>query len=161
MKSEHSEELLKFAYHHQRAELDHRRNREHQIFGWTASILLAIIAALFIKSPVAERIFQTQNNAWRLLVSIIVAGLTIYAICWQHYHKNIAAKHKTMMKSIFDKLKLSDDMFPTLSSKSPKWGENYIRYVDQLKYPSKISATAFLGIIGLLAIWIDFVFKMN
>ncbi|WP_150109408.1 hypothetical protein [Syntrophobacter fumaroxidans] len=161
MKSEHNEELLKFTYNYQKSELEYRRNREHQIFSWTASILLAIIAALFFKSPSTEILFKTQNIAWRLLFSIVVIGLTIYSIGWQHYHNTKAASHKKLIISIIDKLKLFDGNSPILSSKWRSWGTEYVGFRGQHKYPSKMSATAFLGIVGLLAIWIDFILKMN
>lgn len=161
MKSEHSEELLKFACHDQRVELEYRRNREHQIFGWTASILLAIIAALFIKSPATEKLFQTQNIFWRLLISAIIAGLTIYSISWQHYHNTKASEHKRVLASLWDKLKFFDGDSQILLSKWKDWGKKNLSIIDQLRFRSRISATAFLGIVGLMAIWIDLIFNMN
>src|SRR5687767_669813 len=62
------------------AELNYRRNREFQIFTWSASILIAIIGALLIRAQGSSTLFTNRGAYWKLVAGLVVTGVTFFSV---------------------------------------------------------------------------------
>jgi hypothetical protein len=83
-------ETLRHLEKMQRDELQYRRSREFQIFTWSATILLALIAAVAVKPP---DLLARGGSAVREVLSATVLGLTYFSLAWQLQQRRSAAAH--------------------------------------------------------------------
>ena len=77
-----SDDTLKLLYEDQRKELEYRRNREHQVLTWSATILLALIGGSLVprsKSSVLSNIGELGST----LAILIIFAFTAYVLVWQ------------------------------------------------------------------------------
>lgn len=149
-------ETLRHLQTQQREELQYRRSREFQIFTWSVSLLLAIIAAVLVKPP---GILARGGVVWRAVASIVVAGLTFYSLYWQLYQRQSSAAHARVLAKIAEKLGVFDPAAfggsgPLYPDHWRDWGKRYLSFREQLAQPSKISATLLVGIIAMVSLWL-------
>lgn len=149
-------ETLRHLQTKQREELQYRRSREFQIFTWSVTLLLAVIAAVLVKPP---EVLSRGGTALRAVASIIVAGLTFYSLHWQLYQRKSAATHARVLAKMAEKLGAFDPAaFGGPDSLYPDhwrdWGKHYLTFREQLSRPSKLSATLLVGAIALVSLWL-------
>lgn len=153
-------DILKHLQTQQRAELNYRRGREFQIFTWSTTILLAIIGSLFLKGKDSPIVIPTSSFIWRIIISIVIFGLTTYSILWQYHQRKASAAHSRVLAKIAGHLQcFNDSAFGDTDSLYPKswrgWGTKFVSIKEQLTRPSKISATFLLGILALITLWLQ------
>jgi hypothetical protein len=149
-------ETLRHLQTQQREELQYRRAREFQIFTWSVTLLLAVIAAVLVKPP---DVLAKSGVVLRVVASVIVVGLTFYSLYWQLYQRKSAAAHARVLAKIAGKLGVFDPAAfdgpePLYPDHWRGWGERYLTFREQLSRPSKMSATFLVGIIAMVSLWL-------
>lgn len=149
-------ETLRHLQTQQREELQYRRAREFQIFTWSVTLLLAVVAAVWVKPP---DLLAKGGVALRAIASIVVVGLTSYSLHWQLHQRKAAAAHARVLTKIAAKLGVFDPAAfdgpaPLYPDHWKSWGERYITFREQLSRPSKISATFLVGVIAMVSLWL-------
>lgn len=150
-------DILKHLQTIQMAELNYRRNREFQIFTWSASILLAIIGALLIRAQGSSTLFTNRGAYWKIVASLVVTGLTFFSAKWQLDQRKFSVELQQVLARIRTKLGCFDanafggaeTLYPT---RWKDWGTRYLTLRTQATRASKISATILLGVVALASI---------
>jgi hypothetical protein len=142
-------ETLRYLEKQQHEELQYRRSREFQIFTWSATIQLTIIAAVLVKPP-----DLLARGGWisRVGLSVIVLCLTSFSLVWQLQQRRLAAMHQQVLVRIverlgaFDPKRLggagSEALYP---EEWRGWGTRHATLSEQFRVGSKISATLAIG----------------
>ena len=152
-------DILKHLHVQQRAELHYRRIREFQIFSWSAAILLGSIVGLLARKADFQTLAQ-EKVGWRVIASIVIAGLTVFSLAWQLHQRRSAAAHARVLARIAGHLgafdaaafDLKEPLYPQIWE---SWGTRFKTLGSLLLRPSKVLATALLGLIALLTTWLD------
>lgn len=151
-------ELFKYLHEEQRDQLTYRRNREFQIFTWSATLLLAIVGLLIVKDPDKD-VLLTKALYARLLGSVVVLGVGTYSALWQIYQRQRAAAHQRVLVKLAEKLGCFErgpaDETTLYPYQWKSWGTRYNTFREQVTRPSKVSATMALMVIALVSIWLD------
>lgn len=130
-----------------RLELAHRRKREVQVFLWSSVIMLAFVSAVLL-APSKPVLFTLPRNGGSLLASILFIGLAVFSISWQHKQRRKAEIAVKALLSILEKLG-AFEVYPD------EWKPKGERHDGAGGLgPSKILATALLGVLGILVAWL-------
>jgi hypothetical protein len=146
-------ELLKYLHQDQEDQLSYRRSREIQIFSWSNAIILAITGAMLAVSPEEVIFLAKREMVARVIVTFVIVGLTAFSVIWQMYQRKCASEHQKVLAKLADNLGCftgDDSIFP---KRWRDWGKRYTTFREQIRYPSKVSATVFSGTIALVSSW--------
>jgi hypothetical protein len=93
-------DILRHLHTLQTMELNYRRNREFQIFTWSATILIAIIGALLIRAQGSSTLFTNHGAYWKIVAGLVVTGLTFFSAKWQLEQRKFSAELQRVLASI-------------------------------------------------------------
>lgn len=152
-----SKDLLLHLYNDQRAELGYRRMREHQIFTWSASLLIGITGTFLIVDPNQELVLSSLHG--RTITTLVVVALTGFSLLWQINQWNRASLHQQILARLAEELGAfrevsSTDGEPWYPAEWKQWGGNAPEVRYRINHPTKVLATALLGLLAGLAIWV-------
>lgn len=147
-------ELLKYLHEEQRDQLAHRRSRELNIFNWSNAILLGLIGFILSFDLSNYNLILLKYNFSQIIITSIVIGVSIFSIKWQIYQRRCAANHEKQISKLNRLLGCFDGDESLYPKKWKNWGEKNITLGQNLKYPSKLSATILSGIVALISLWI-------
>jgi ABC-type transport system involved in Fe-S cluster assembly fused permease/ATPase subunit len=155
-------DLLKHMELIQRAELNQRREREYKIFTWSSNILLALIGALLIARQ-SQGIVWLQYGFWgKVTASITVVLLVIFSVQWQNKNRRWHIENGGTIQRIdyllhyYEKGHFDPEGEVTIFLE--RWREGYsmedLRIVKRLTSVNYVSATAILGFLAIVMIWV-------
>lgn len=157
-------DILKFIHQDQRGEMQHRREREHRIFTWSAGILSTLIGALLIARQ-ADLIWRPYGAWGNLVASAAVLVIVGFSTSWLRRNLRFRGQNAQVIARIdrilhcFDKGYFTSEdtaLFPA------EWGEYgrsrpvsaWRRALRRVFAANYTSATILLGILALLMIWL-------
>jgi hypothetical protein len=155
-------DLLKHMELIQRDELNQRRELEYKVFAWSSNILLALIGALLITKQ-SEGVVWLSYGIWgRVVASITIASLVVFSMQWQNKNRKWHQENGSVIQRIDCLLHYYDKGYfdPTgeVTIFPENWRTGYtstnLKIVERLRSVNYISATALLGLLALIMIWI-------
>ncbi|MBA2882087.1 hypothetical protein HNR65_002421 [Desulfosalsimonas propionicica] len=149
---------LEFACGEQRSELTHHRQRRQQIFVWSNSILLVIFGASLAANQNSHCFSIKEGIPERILVSVLVTALTFFCVSWQWYHRKREVRHQQNIGKIYGVMGLAGCENSIYPGHYDKWGKESDFLGTLLLKPSRLAATALIGICTLSAVWVDLIF---
>jgi hypothetical protein len=159
-------ETIKHLYNEQREELSYRRHREFQIFSWSTTILIAITGAFLLSDP--KKGFLTSSGLFgSITASVVVVALTAFSINWQLNQRKCSAAHQRVIVKLDELLGCFNTNvfayhFQIYPDEWKNWGHKNINLWEQLiKNPTKINATALLGLAAFASIWLPYFVWLN
>ena len=163
MNEEQRIDLLKHMELIQRQAAENRDEREFRIFSWTSNILLLLIGALLIAKP-SEYVVWWEYGIWgRLVASIAVAFLVVFSMQWQNRNRKWRQENGRAIQRIDRLLHYYDseyfDPAGEISVLPKEWETEYLdkdlRIVRRLASTTYPSATAILGLLAVVMIWVS------
>ena len=149
--------IVKHMYDDQRAELKYRRDREFQIFSWSATMFIAMTAGLLFIDPEQESLFSAHPLVGRVVGSVVITGLALLSVEWQRVQWNRAARHQRVLARIADELGLFElrvkDGMPWYPAPWRDWGKGPRKYLEIWRFPNKMMATFLLSAVTLFTLW--------
>jgi len=141
-------DTLKHLHLQQREELQYRRSRCYQIFAWTVSILMGLIAALILKQ---------ERPAWSGLDKALITGLVLvisgYSAYWQRRQTEVARGQSRVIVKLLQRFHAFDEKADNLCPREwLQWGQAKTLWQD-VKKPNKIQMTLILGLVAACAVW--------
>ena len=152
-------ELLKFVYQDQRGELKYRREREHRIFTWSSSILLALIGALLITKGTETLIWKPYGIWGNVVASAAVVLVVAYSTVWQLRTTRLRGHNAQVVSRISVMLHCFEEGYfePEGAALFPDhWGDygrKGVKLRRRLFAANYVSATFLLGVLALFMIW--------
>ena len=141
-------EILKHLHLQQREELQYRRTRCYQIFAWTVSILIGLIAALILKQ---ERPEWTDQD--KVIVTGLVLVISGYSTYWQWRQTSVARGQSRIIVKLLKMFHAFDEKFDHLFEQEwLQWGQEKSVWQD-VKKPNKIQMTLILGLLAACVVW--------
>lgn len=155
-------DVLKFIYLAQREELMYRRERGYKIFTWTSNILLLLIGVLLVTRQ-SESIIWTAYGMWgRAIASVAILVIVAYSIRWQTENRLWHKQNTKILAGIDGILRFHDENYYSTAGNTtilPKermgWGTETVNLKTQLFRVNYVSATALLGLLAILMIWLS------
>jgi hypothetical protein len=154
-------DILKFFRSAQHNELMYRRERAYKIFTWSSNILLALIGALLITKQSESPFFAVYGIWGKVIVSGAVLTIVAYTIYWQTENRRWHKQNSRIMARIDNIFRLYDENYYTSGDNStilPKelkgWGSETVNLRTQLFSTNYASATALIGVLAILMIWL-------
>ena len=144
---------LEALYADQRAELTFRRNREQQVFLWTAGILLAITGGTLAIPAVRETLGAVGPHAARF-AALAVLALSTFSVIWQLRQRECMRTHQRVLAQLalrrgwFDELDV--DGKPLIPEEWAQWGTAG----GLSSVGGKVFATAGIGLAAAMALWL-------
>ena len=158
-------DLLKFIFQDQRHEIAYRRERGYRIFTWSSSILSALIGALLITKQSGVVIWDAYGVWGNAVASFAVILITVYSMLWHSRNNTFRGQNAQVLSKIsrlfhcFDQGYFDDSdsaLFPVEWAKYGRSGDpsSFRRLLRKLFGVNYSSATALLGILALIMIWL-------
>jgi hypothetical protein len=150
-----ADDTLKLLYDEQRKELEYRRNREYQIFTWSATVLLALIGGSLV-SRSKDSVLSAIGPVGVYLAVAAVLAFTIYVLVWLLHQRRLMRAHQRVLAQIalkrgwFDEV--SNDARPLLPRAWKELGNADNGKVGGL---GKMAITLFLGIVASVMVWLS------
>src|SRR5262245_4200066 len=94
-----SDDSLEIMYEDQRKELEYRRNREYQIFTWSATILLALIGGSLV-SRSKDSVLSNIGPLGSALAVLVILAFTVYVLCWLLHQRRCMRAHQRVLAQI-------------------------------------------------------------
>ena len=155
-------DLLKHMELIQRQEARVYDERQYNIFKWSSSILLAVMGALLIIEPSESVVWGSYGLTGKVIASLVILLFVGFSIQWQIRNRKQYAENGAVVQRIDELLHFYEKgffdpdgevaIFPERWKHSPTRGE--INLVNRLKSLNYASATAILGLMTLVVIWI-------
>lgn len=157
------QENLRFFYEMSKKEIDFLRDRQHKIFVWTSSILLASIGLLLISNNDQHLLFDFSLTNNKIIFSFIVSFYSSMSIIWIYRNRSWHRDHMIILTKIEKVLKaykkgyyLGDEYLESLFPE--KWlthNQNEQRSSFRKLISSDYNvALLILSVFTLTAIWI-------
>ena len=151
-----SDEPLNVLYDDQRKELEYRRNREYQIFTWSATILLALIGGSLI-SRSKDSVLSNIGPIGSALAVLVILAFTVYVLFWLLHQRRCVRAHQRVLAQIALKrgwfLEMTDDgRRPILPDAWKELGNADNGKVGGL---GKMAITAALGFVAMVVVWLS------
>ena len=152
-------ELLKFIHKDQRGEMEFRREREHRIFMWSSSLLVALIGTLLITKQTENIVWKTYGIWGNLIASLAVFLVVIFSIIWQRRNNKLRGRNATVVSRInkifhcFDVGYFTNDdemLFP----KDWQIGRKTETFFSRFFFANYVTATFLLGVLAIIMIWL-------
>lgn len=138
-----------------RNELNHRRAREMQVFGWSSAILVALIGLLLFSTGTGPSFKETYGTPGKALVTALIAGIGCFSSLWQTRQRKQADIAKTAVTNIVVAMGAfgneSNNLYPT------EWNPQTRRKDSAAKnrlLSNKVLATIGLSIVGVVGVWL-------
>jgi ABC-type transport system involved in Fe-S cluster assembly fused permease/ATPase subunit len=149
----------------QRQEIRYRDERQHNIFTWSSSILIAVMGALIATKQSEVIIWGAYGLTGKIMASLIIAFLVFFSVQWQIRNRKYIADNDAVIQKIDYLLHYYDkgyfDPQNTESLFPEKWFQQYptpkekLNFWGRLKSLNYTSATFILGALTLLMIWVQ------
>lgn len=149
----------------QRQEIRYRDERQHNIFTWSSSILIAVMGALIATKQSEVIIWGTYGLTGKIMASIIIAFLVFFSVQWQIRNRKYIADNGAVIQKIDYLLHYYDKGYFDPQNKESlfpeKWFQQYptpkekLNFFSRLKSLNYTSATFILGALTLLMIWVQ------
>jgi hypothetical protein len=163
--TENKIEILKFVFQDQRNEMQYRREREYRIFTWSSSILSALIGALLITRQTGSIIWQPYGVWGNLVASAAVVLITIYSVLWHSRNNRFRGQNAQVISRInkllhcFEKGYFDNSGTALFPDEWTDYGKGRIKssfskLLGRIFAVNYTSATALLGILALIMIWL-------
>ena len=160
--AEDKTDLLKHMEIIQRSELNYRREREYKIFIWSSNILLALIGVLLVTKP-SESVVWLPYGLWgKIITSVIVMLLVIFSVKWQNRNRKWHTENGHVIQKIDSLLHYYERGYFDPTGEEAIFPENWwtdyptedLRLVKRLRSVNYVSATAILGLLAIIMIWV-------
>jgi hypothetical protein len=157
-------DLLIYMETTQRQEIRYREERQYNIFKWSSSILLALMGALLVTKPSESLIWVHYGLTGKIMASIIVILLVVFSVQWQIRNRRFYAENGAVIQRIDYLLHYYEKGYFDPAGKVAILPENWLRdyptpkekinFIGRMKSFNYTSATAVLGLLTLVMIWV-------
>jgi hypothetical protein len=153
-------ELLKHLSTEQWEELNHRREREEQMFAWSTAVFLAVIGGLLVAELPEDSFLRSWGKTGRAIACAVILVFTYFSVWWQRRQRIIASGHKRVLARVqaelgcFTKPEKSDSLYPAAWK---EWGtedQSWNRLLARPHKPSKVLVTILFGVVAAAVIWL-------
>ena len=151
-----SDDLLKSLYEDQRKELEYRRNREYQVFTWSATVFLALIGAALV-SRTRQGALAHINESGAIIGCLSIILFTAYILLWLLHQRRCMRAHQRVLAQIALKRgwffeAIADGSRPILPQEWRELGNADNGKVGGL---GKMAITGALGTVAVVIFWIS------